>query len=98
MTEAKQVRALSDGRRPDVILSEASGLTRSRVASLMEEGCCLAGGKECRKAGAKIPPGQELVLTVPAPREAVPQAEEIPLEILYEDGDLAVIVKPREKR
>ena len=95
MTEAKQVRALSDGRRPDVILSEASGLTRSRVASLMEEGCCLAGGKECRKAGAKIPPGQELVLTVPAPREAVPQAEEIPLEILYEDADLAVVVKPR---
>ena len=38
---------------------------------------------------------QEVILRVPAPREAVPQAEEIPLEILYEDADLAVVVKPR---
>ena len=34
-------------------------------------------------------------MTVPAPREAIPQAEDIPLEILYEDADLAVVVKPR---
>jgi 23S rRNA pseudouridine1911/1915/1917 synthase len=95
MTEEKQVRAVSDGRRLDVLLSEASGLTRSRVASLMEEGLCLSGGKECRKAGTKLPEGREVVLTIPAPREAIPQAEEIPLEILYEDADLAVVIKPR---
>ena len=95
MTEEKQVRVVSDGRRLDVLLSEASGLTRSRVASLMEEGCCVSGGKECRKAGTKIPEGQEIILTVPAPREAAPRAEEIPLEVLYEDDDLAVVVKPR---
>ena len=77
MTEEKQVRVVSDGRRLDVLLSEASGLTRSRVASLMEEGCCVSGGKECRKAGTKIPEGQEIILTVPAPREAAPRAEEI---------------------
>ena len=95
MTEEKQVRVVSDGRRLDVLLSEASGLTRSRVASLMEEGCCVSGGKECRKAGTKIPEGQEIILTVPAPREAAPKAEEIPLEVLYEDDDLAVVIKPR---
>lgn len=95
MTEEKQVRVVSDGRRLDVLLSEASGFTRSRVASLMEEGCCVSGGKECRKAGTKIPEGQEIILTVPAPREAAPRAEEIPLEVLYEDDDLAVVVKPR---
>ena len=95
MTEEKQVRVVSDGRRLDVLLSEASGLTRSRVASLMEEGCCVSGGKECRKAGTKVPEGQEIILTIPAPREAVPQAEEIPLQVLYEDEDLAVVVKPR---
>ena len=88
-------RVISDGRRLDVLLSEATGLSRSRVASLMEEGLCLSGGKECRKAGTKLPEGQEIVLTVPAPREAVPQAEDIPLQILYEDADLAVVVKPR---
>ncbi|MCR5565624.1 MAG: RluA family pseudouridine synthase [Clostridiales bacterium] len=88
-------KVVSDGRRLDVLLSEATGLSRSRVAALMEEGLCVSGGKEIRKAGTKSAEGSEILLTVPAPREAVPQAEDIPLEILYEDADLAVVVKPR---
>ena len=95
MAEGTAYKVISDGRRVDVLLSEAAGLSRSRAASLMEEGLCVSGGKEIRKAGTKLPEGQEIVLTVPAPREAVPQAEDIPLEILYEDSDLAVVVKPR---
>ena len=95
MTEGTEYRAVSDGRRLDVLLSEKTGLSRSRVAALMEEGLCVSAGKECRKAGTKLPEGQEVVLAVPAPKEAVPQAEDIPLEILYEDEDLAVVVKPR---
>ena len=90
-----EYKVFSDGRRLDVLLSEATGLSRSRVASLMEDGLCVSGGKEIRKAGTKVPEGQEIVLTVPAPREAIPQAEDIPLEILYEDNDLAVVIKPR---
>lgn len=89
------IRIESDGRRLDVQLSEASGLSRSRVAALMEAGCCRAGEAVCRKAGTKAPAGQAVVLTVPAPREAAPRAEDIPLEILYEDDSLAVVVKPR---
>jgi 23S rRNA pseudouridine1911/1915/1917 synthase len=95
MTEGTEYRAVSDGRRLDVLLSEATGLSRSRVAALMEEGLCVSGGKEIRKAGTKLAEGAEILLTVPAPREAAPQAEDIPLEILYEDADLAVVVKPR---
>ena len=83
-----------DGRRLDVQLAEASGLTRSRVAALMEQGLCLVDGRAEVKAGAKARPGQQVVLTVPAPKPAVPQAEDIPLEILYQDDDLAVVVKP----
>ena len=95
MAEATEYKTLSDGRRLDVLLSEVTGLSRSRVAALMEEGLCVSGGKEIRKAGTKLPEGAEIVLTVPAPREAAPQAEDIPLEILYEDEGLAVVVKPR---
>ena len=89
-----EYKVLSDGRRLDVLLSEETGLSRSRVASLMEDGLCVSGGKEIRKAGTKVPEGQEIVLTVPAPREAIPQAEDIPIEILYEDEYLAVVNKP----
>ena len=93
--EEKVYQLESDGRRLDIQLSEAAGISRSRAAALMEEGYCLLAGEPCRKAGTKPPAGRKVVLTVPAPRDAVPQAEDIPLEILYEDGDLAVVVKPR---
>ncbi len=93
--EEKTYQLVSDGRRLDVQLSEEAGISRSRAAALMEEGYCLLEGKPCRKAGTKPPAGREVVLTVPAPKDAAPQAEDIPLEILYEDRDLAVVVKPR---
>jgi len=93
--EERVVRVCGDGSRADVLLSGASGLSRSRVAALMAEGCCLLDGAVCRKAGARAPEGSLLELTVPPPRPAQPQAEDLPLEVLYEDGDLAVVVKPR---
>ena len=86
--------AVGDGRRLDVLLSEATGRTRSRVATLMEDGLCLVDGKTEKKAGTKAKPGQQVRLTLPAPKPAIPQAEDIPLDILYEDADLAVVVKP----
>lgn len=101
MTQSKQLpggeivwEVTADGRRLDVLLAEETGLTRSRVASLMEEGMCTVAGKPERKAGGKPKTGERVVLTVPAPKPAVPQAEDIPLEILYEDHDLAVVIKP----
>ena len=93
--EEKEIRAVSDGRRIDVQMSEASGLSRSRVAALMEEGCLLLNGSPCRKAGEKPKSGQEILLRIPEARDAAPRAEDIPLDILYEDEDLAVVVKPR---
>ena len=93
--EEKVFQLVSDGRRLDVQLSETAGISRSRAAALMEEGCCMLAGEPCRKAGTKPPAGREIVLTIPEAKDPVPQAEDIPLDILYEDGDLAVVVKPR---
>ena len=84
----------ADGRRLDVLLSEQSDLTRSRVAALMEEGQVTVDGTPVTKAGLKAKPGQTIILTIPAPKPAVPEAQDIPLTILYEDNDLAVVVKP----
>ena len=95
MMEEKVFRLICDGRRLDVQLSEETGISRSRAAALMEEGYCLLEGRPCRKAGTKPPAGREAVLTIPAPKDPIPRAEDIPLDILWEDADLAVVVKPR---
>ena len=92
--EANEIRITADGRRLDVLLAEQSGLTRSRIATLMEEGNVTLEGQIVTKAGLKAKPGQQILLTIPAPRPAIPQAQDIPLTILYEDADLAVVVKP----
>ncbi len=92
--QAQRIETTGDGRRLDVLLSEASGLTRSRVATLVEEGQVTVDGVPASKAGLKTKEGQAIVLTVPAPKPAVPEAQDIPLTILYEDADLAVVVKP----
>ena len=92
--EKQRVECLADGRRLDVQLAEVSGLTRSRVASLMAEGWATVDGRAETKAGMKPKPGQAVCLTVPAPKPAAPEAQDIPLTILYQDDDLAVVVKP----
>ncbi len=92
--EATEMVFTADGRRLDVLLSEQSGLTRSRIASLMEEGRVTVDGQAVLKAGQKAKPGQIVTLTIPAPKPAIPEAQDIPLTILYEDRDLAVVVKP----
>ena len=92
--EANEMIFTADGRRLDVFLSEASGLTRSRIAALMEEGRVTVDGQVVQKAGQKAKAGQTVVLTIPAPKPAIPEAQDIPLTILYEDKDLAVVVKP----
>ena len=91
------VQAVADGRRLDVLLAEASGLSRSRVAALMADGKCGVGEREtpCRKAGECPPPGTPVFLTLPAPKESALVPEDLPLEILYEDEDLAIVNKPR---
>ncbi len=93
--DSEIVKVVGDGSRLDVLLSGKTGLTRSRVAGLIAEGCCKVGGKVCLKAGTKAAEGVEVELEIPPVRDAVPQAENLPLEILWEDEDLAVINKPR---
>ncbi len=88
-------RVSGDGRRADVLLSEKTGLSRSRVAALIAEGRCESGGKALTKSAEKVPEGQEILLTVPAPEETETRPQDLPLEILYQDEDLAVVVKPR---
>lgn len=80
--------------RADSFLARESGLTRSAVIRLMEEGRVTLGGMPVRK-NHRVSPEEVFVILLPPPRESDVRAQDIPLDILYEDADLLVINKPR---
>ncbi len=83
------------GMRIDKYLAELdSELTRSAVQKLIDDEMVTVNGKVPQK-NMKLREGDRIILTVPepVPPEALP--ENIPLDIVYEDGDLLVVNKPR---
>ena len=83
------------GMRIDKYLAELdSELTRSAVQKLIDDEMVTVNGKVPQK-NMKLREGDRIILTVPEPipPEALP--ENIPLDIVYEDGDLLVVNKPR---
>lgn len=84
-----------DGKqeRLDVFISQETGnITRSAARRLIEEGMVLVDGSP-QKPSLKLKGGEHLLVRIPPPLPAVPVAEEIPLEILYEDSDIIVVNK-----
>ncbi len=83
------------GIRLDVYCAaQEASLTRSRIASLIRDGQLWVNGKPA-KAGMKLNGGEEIRLEIPAPQPMELKAEDLPLDIVYEDGDIVVINKPR---
>jgi 23S rRNA pseudouridine1911/1915/1917 synthase len=68
--------------------------SRSRLQALVAAGDLELDGRVVTDAGHKLKAGQNLVLKVPPPVAAEPIAQDIPLDILFEDADLIVINKP----
>ena len=82
------------GTRLDVFLSGfLADLTRSQLQSLNRRGAILVDGQR-EKSGYRIRGGEEIGVDPPAPEPLSIEAEAIPLDVLYEDADLAVIDKP----
>ena len=88
------VEQQQEGERLDVLAAEAAQLTRSRAGNLIREGRVQVNGVCQCKAGLKLRAGDEIRLELPPaePAQALPQ--QIPLNILYQDDDLAVVYKP----
>ena len=84
-----------EGQRADKFLSNAlPELTRSRIQQLLEEGHITLDGAPLTSPSKKVKDSQTFVIAVPPSVEAIPEAEDIPLDIIYEDQDLVVINKP----
>ena len=83
------------GTRLDVFLAGAMAeMTRSHVQKLIEEGRVTVNGTAV-KGNRKLKAGDSIVCDVPDPKPAEITAEEIPLDILYEDDDVILVNKPK---
>ncbi len=84
-----------DEQRLDHFLVKAlPRYTRSRLKSLIQDGFVLVNGLAARKAGQEVDPGSLVVVDIPAPAPAKLLAENIALDIVYEDASVLVVNKP----
>ena len=83
-------------KRLDVFLSDQTDeFTRSRFKKLIEEGRVTVNGETVKKAGAELKTGDRVIVQIPEVQSYAVKPENIPLDIVYEDGDFAVINKPQ---
>jgi len=75
------------------LLAHLAGFSRAQAQELIRAGCVLVDGA-ARKTGYKLKGGEQVTVRVPAREESSVEPEDIPLDIVYEDGNLVVIDKP----
>lgn len=80
--------------RADVYLTEKCDVSRSRIKKLCDDGLCLINGKAV-KSNKIVKVGDKISLSVPDEKNLDVAPENIPLDIVYQDDDLAVINKPQ---
>jgi 23S rRNA pseudouridine1911/1915/1917 synthase len=94
MGERIALRVDEGGQRVDRFLAAHSLLSRSAIARLAKDGRVLVDGAAVEPA-YKVRVGQELVVDVPDAAPALSlAAENIPIDVIYEDDDVIVVNKP----
>ena len=82
------------GKRLDVFTSERMSVTRSAAQKLIEDGFVTVNDKKPAK-NYRLKAGDEFDCELPEPVPADAVAQNIPIDIVYEDSDLLVVNKPR---
>ena len=75
------------------LLAHLDGFSRAQAQRLIREGCVLVDGA-AQKTGYKLKGGERITVRLPPRAETSVEPEDIPLNVVYEDGALAVIDKP----
>ena len=84
----------AEGERADRYLAEALDVTRATAQKWLEQGLITENGRALTKS-ARLLAHTELVVTPPELKPCEAVAQEIPLDIVYEDADLLVVNKPK---
>lgn len=84
-----------DGLRLDrVLASEITGHSRTQIQRFIEDGLVTIPRVRLVKANTPVRDGDVITIAMSAAVAAEPTAEDIPLDVLYQDADLIVISKP----
>ena len=95
MAELHEIEVTAAGWRADKLIAEAlPELSRSAVQNLIRDGHVTCDNKIVQKS-TKLAPGSVLCVEIPEARPLDVKAENIPLDIVYEDDDLLVVNKPK---
>lgn len=95
---ALKVAPEGSGRRLDLLLAEFArknelGFSRTRIKELILAGKVTLKGLPLKKPHHKVKDGDEINISIEEKKPYAPEAENLPLDIVYEDDDLAVINK-----
>jgi 23S rRNA pseudouridine1911/1915/1917 synthase len=87
------------GKRLDVFLCEFAtnkslGFSRTFLQNLITNGFVFIEGANCRKPHHKVKQGQQIKITIEEKKSDTLKAEDISLDVIYEDEDFAIINKP----
>jgi 23S rRNA pseudouridine1911/1915/1917 synthase len=83
------------GQRLDKFLAHRfPELSRARLQDLIEAGEVRRDDAVITEGSSRVKPGQSYAVRLPEPRAAAPRAEELPLDVVFEDEHLLVLDKP----
>lgn len=95
MSREIRIKVSGEGERVDKLLTkELTDMTRSAIQNLIAKGMVCCDGRALGKS-EKLDAGREIIVTIPEIKPLEIKAEEIPLDVVYEDSDLLVVNKPK---
>ena len=95
LTCSVTVSAADEGSRLDRLLAATLPQhSRSFLAGVIEQGHVVVDGKAMIKPSYRVTAGEVVAVSIPEPSPPGVTAQDLPLAILYEDGDIVVIDKP----
>lgn len=83
-----------EGKRVDLYISQNTEMSRVTIQRLIDNEKILVNGKRI-KASYKIQENNEIIIEEEKPKEVLLEAQEIPIQVLYEDKDIIVVNKPK---
>lgn len=85
---------LGEGRLDSALAAALPQLSRTRIQALIAENALSIGGKPATDTSSKKFSGQNFELTIPAPKPDKAEAQDIALDIVFEDEHLIIVDKP----